>query len=267
MLRGLYTSGIGMQAQMNRMDVLSNNLANADTTGFKRDLTVTRSFTDEVMFRVNGHTAGPLPHQGLAGRHRPIGLSTSGIFVDEVFTDFSGGRLRAVHDPLAMAIQGSGFFTVDVTLTTGEVVTRYTRDGNFAMNAAGMLVTREGGMVMGVDGGPIFMPMGAGDIVFAPNGEIVVGGAVVGQLAIVDFEDLTTLRKVGNNNFDITDLTVAIPFTGSIIQGYVEDSNINVVREMIEIINTSRIYEANARFVQTMDQTLARAVNDIARRG
>lgn len=265
MVRGLYTAGIGMMSQMNRMDVLSNNLANVDTAGHKRDLSVTRSFTDELLFRVNAGT--PMETAlGFPPVPRPIGRHSSGMVVDEVFVDFSMGRIRATGDALNFALNGSGFFTVAVELPTGEVVTRYSRDGNFTVDAFGRLVNMSGALVLGFDDLPIMIPIGEGTPIVDPSGEIIIGGEVVGQMAIVDFANLETLRKVGDNLFDVTDLTEMVLFEGSVIQGYLESSNVNVVREMVELINVARMYEANSRFVQAMDQTLARSVNDIARR-
>jgi flagellar basal-body rod protein FlgG len=249
---------------MNRMDVISNNLANVDTTGFKRDNAVSRSFTDELMNRVHGEN--PCPITGHTRHHRPINLFTSGVFVDEVHTDFMQGGLQAAGDQYALAIAGNGFFTVSVTLPSGEVVTRYTRDGSFTPNEAGMLMTKDGGIVLDQANMPIYIPSGISEVTFDGNGRLSANGDLIAYLQMIDFEDYTTLRKVGNSYFDITAQTQMIPFTGSIVQGYLEASNINAVREMIEIINVSRIYEANSRVVHTMDSTLGHAVNTIARR-
>jgi len=253
-----------MQAQMNRMDVLSNNLANADTTAFKRDATASRAFTDELMQRIHGEQSNPV---GMQRHGRHIGQFSSGVFVDEVYTDFTQGRLRNVHDPYTAAIEGPGFFAVSVALPTGEVATRYTRDGNFTLNPNGMLVTKDGGMVLDQNDMPVYISIADGDTAIGLRGEVLSGGNYITTLQLVDFEDYTTLRKVGNNYYDITEQTQQVVFTGAVIHMHVEDSNINAVREMIEIINVSRIYEANARFVQVMDTTLGKAVNDIARKG
>jgi len=264
MLRGLYISGIGMRSQMDRMDVLSNNLANADTTAFKRDISVSRSFTDELMNRVHGEI--PCPVTGHERHHRPINRFTSGVFVDEVHTDFMQGSLQVAGDQYAMAIAGNGFFVVNVPLSTGEIVTRYTRDGSFTPNSEGMLMTKDGGIVMGANGMPIYIPREISEITVDAMGRIVAGLDIIGQLQLIDFEDYTTLRKMGNNYFDVTEQTVMIPFTGEVWQGHLELSNISAVREMIELINVSRIYEANSKFVQTMDQMLGQAVSQIASR-
>jgi flagellar basal-body rod protein FlgG len=262
MLRGLYISGIGMRSQMDRMSVISNNLANVDTTGFKRDVTASRSFTDEVMNRL--HAEVPDPITGHARHHVPINRFTSGVFVDEVHTDFMQGALQAAGDQYALAIAGNGFFAVSVPLANGEMVTRYTRDGSFTPDSQGMLMTRDGGIVLSDANTPIFIPQGFSEIIIDNTGRIIAGGDVVAALQMVDFENYASLRKMGNNYFDVTEQTVQIPFTGRVEQGYLELSNINAVREMIDIINVSRIYEANARFVQAMDETLGRAVSQIA---
>jgi flagellar basal-body rod protein FlgG len=249
---------------MNRLDVLANNLANVDTTGFKRDATAIRSFTDELNQRIHGET--PHPFTGAVNHGRGIGPFTSGVSVDEIYTDFMQGRLQYTGDQYNMAVTGNGFFSVSVTLPTGEVATRYTRDGSFTVDSRGMLVTKDGGMVLAQGGMPVYMPQDGAQVTVDVFGNISANGQVFASLQMVDFEDYTTLRKTGNNYFDVTEQTQFIPFGGRIEQAHIETSNINAVREMIEIINVSRIYEANARFVQTMDETLGKAVNEVGRR-
>jgi len=268
MLRGLYVSGVGMQAQINRMDILSNNLANVDTAAFKRDATATRSFTDELTLRIHGEDLKPFPIQPwpLERHGSHIGRFSSGVFVDEVYTDFSMGNLRAVGDQYTMAISGPGFFTVRIDLPNGDIADRYTRDGSFTLDARGMLVTKDGGMVLGLGEVPIYIPQGAAETTINVQGHVIVNNQVIGQLLLADFDDYTTLRKIGNNYFATTAQTLDVVFSGSIIQGYVEESNINAVREIVEVINAARIYEANSRFVQVIDQTLGQAVNEIARK-
>jgi len=265
MLKGLYISAVGMQAQMNRMDILSNNLANVDTAAFKRDATALRSFTDELAQRLHAeNNTNPVP--GAQRHHRPVGPFSSGVFVDEVYTDFLQGRLRETGDQFSAAIDGGGFFTVSVPLPSGDIVTRYTRDGNFTLNSQGMLVTKDGGMVLAQGNQPVYIPQGEGETTIDRYGNISLNGDTVARLMLTDFNDYTTLRKVGNNYYDVTPQTEQIEFTGTVVQGYIEDSNINAIREMVEIINTARIYEANSKFVSTIDQTLNKAANEVGRK-
>jgi flagellar basal-body rod protein FlgG len=251
---------VGMRQQMNRMDVLSNNIANVDTAGFKKDSVASRSFTEELMVRVHD------PRMFLPSRTAPVGPFSSGVMTDEVFTDFSPGSLHAETDPLAAAITGPGFFTVSYTLPTGEVVQRYTRDGAFTLNNLNQLMTKDGGYVLGQGGEPVTIPLEQGLPTIDGNGNISQNGVLTDTLLMADFTDYTTLRKVGNNCYEITPQTQMAAFTGRIEQGYLEDSNVNAVKEMVDLINVSRLYDANQRFVTAHDAILNRAVNDVARR-
>jgi flagellar basal-body rod protein FlgG len=249
-----------MRQQLDRMDVLSNNIANVNTTGFKKDSVASRSFTEELMVRVHDPLADWPRHSA------PIGPFSSGVMSDEVYTDFTQGGLHAETDPLSSAITGPGFFTLSYQLPTGEVVQRYTRDGAFTLNSLGQLMSKDGGYVVGQDGGPITLPLEQGPPTIDANGTISQNGEFVNALQLTDFADYTTLRKVGNNTYEVTPQTQIANFTGRVEQGFLEDSNANAVKEMVDLINVSRIYDANSRFVTAHDQMLNRAANDIARR-
>jgi flagellar basal-body rod protein FlgG len=257
MIRGLYASALGMTTQMNRMDVLANNIANTDTTGFKKDTVVTRSFSDELMARINDKTDGLMPS-------RTIGTMNPGIFVDDIYTDFSSGSLQITHGSLDIAISGRGFFEIEsFDRNNTSPITRYSRDGSFTLNADSILVTKDGFRVMG-ENGEIYIP--SGDILVSELGEIYVNGEYIDRLRLVDFEDSHTLRKHGDNLYNITAQSVIKDFEGTIVQGALESSNVNSVREMVDMITVTRTYEANQRMVTMHDNILGRAVNDIARR-
>ena len=163
-----------------------------------------------------------------------------------------------------MAINGPGFFEVAYTHPNGEVTTMFSRSGSFTLSDGGMLVTMGGHPVLNTAGNPITIPQG--DIVILENGGILVNDIPVDVIRMVNFEDQTTLRPFGDNLYTATEESVEIPFVGSIIQGHIETSNVNIVREMVEMIALSRAYEANARMLSIADQTLGQAVNEIARR-
>jgi len=255
MLRGIYTSAVGMTTQMNRMDVLSNNIANANTNGFKRDTVATRSFSDELMLRINDRT-------DFAGS-RVIGNIRPGVFVDDIFTDFSTGPLDITHGSLDAAIAGRGFFVVQDTDGNGNNIERFTRDGSFTLNNDGVLMMNSGQRVLG-EMGEITLPTGY--VTISELGEVYVDGEYIDTLRIVNFEDKHTLRKHGHNLFNTTDQSVQTEFAGSIVQGALERSNVNSVREMVEMITVMRAYEANQRVLTIQDGILSNAVNDIARR-
>ena len=256
MIKGLYTSALGMATQMQKMDVVSNNIANADTTGYKRDMVVTRSFSEELMRRLDD--PADIPHD--VG----IGRVSQGVFVDDVWTDFTNGSLRNVGGPLNLALEGDGFFTVQATGQDGNIVERYTRQGSFTRAADGSLVTQEGYKVLG-ENGPVTLPPN-GSIAIDDYGRVTVDDEYIDTLKLTSFTDNSSLRKVGGNLLETTGQSQSQAYNGTVRQGFLENSNVNSVREMVDMITVSRTYEANSRLISLFDSTLARTVNDIARK-
>jgi len=267
MIRGLYASAVGMQTNMNRMDVVSNNLANVDTAGFKRETPIQRSFSDELMRAIGG------PSSDMLG-NPVIGQVRLGSFVDEVHVDFSTGTLRQVYGPLNLAISGEGFFAVSMTDRNGETTERFTRNGAFTLDQNRQLRTMEGHLVLSATGGAITVP--DGDISVDSRGRVFVRDPdadlaeealqQVGAIRIVNFENPQSLRQFGDNTFSTTPESVQTAFAGTVISGYLENANVNPVREMVDMIAIQRAFEANQRVLTIADGTLQRAVNDIARR-
>jgi flagellar basal-body rod protein FlgG len=239
-----------MITQMQRMDVVSNNMANADTTSFKRDHVVSHAFSEVMMHRIND------PGLRLF-RNTPIGQVGPGVFVDDVWTDWTQGAFRNTGSDFDLALAGQGFFTVDLN---GEEV--FTRDGAFTL-FEGMLMTIDGARVQGLNGDIVLPP---GLVVFNALGQIFVDGDYIDTLRLTTFTDLHTLRKMEDNFFRTTEDSVMAAFEGNVLQGYLENANVSIVREMVEMIALSRAFETNSRMITIQDQTLARAVNDIAGR-
>jgi len=258
MIRGLYTSAIGMAGQMKRLDTASNNIANADTPGFKRDVVITQAFSDVLMRRVRDYEL-----HGINTTNN-LGPASLGLTINTIHRDFSAGSLQPTGRPLDLALDTSGFFQVAFIDANGNVTPKYTRGGTFTLTNEGVLVTLSGQPVLSISGNPITLP--PGNIGINPQGIITVNDEVVDTLNLVTFEDLTTLRPFGDNLYTTTAESVQLQYAGQLLQGYLETSNVNVVREMVEMISLSRAYEANARMVAMVDQTLGQAVNDIARR-
>jgi flagellar basal-body rod protein FlgG len=255
MIRGLYTSALGMITNMQRMDVVSNNIANVNTVGYKRDHVVSHQFSDVLMARIND--------PGLRMLHSwPIGNINPGVFIDDVFTAFTQGPLQQTGNPLDIALSGSGFFIVELN---GEEL--FTRDGAFTM-LNGLLLTAEGGRVQGING-DINLP--DGEIAINDQGRIYVNGEYVDTLRLINFDrdGLHSLRKMQDNFFRVSEYTLPgqeLPFEGFVVQGFLEGSNVNIVQEMVQMITISRAYETNQRMLTVQDGTLQRAVSDIARR-
>lgn len=256
MIRGLYTSALGMTSQMKRLDVVSNNIANSDTSAFKRDTPVVRSFSEELLQRLDDTSSTFYAHSV------PIGRVSLGVFVDDVSTDFSAGGMQQTDAPLDLAMSGDGFFAVNVTDGNGVTTEKYTRDGAFTISADRTLITKEGNTVVGTNGA-VRLDANA-DVVVDPSGNIFANGRFIDRLKVIDFQNYDSLRKFGNNLFDATPQSVQIPFRGGVIQGAVETSNVNIVKEMVELINVSRIYEANQKMITMFDTTLEQAASRIA---
>ena len=252
MIRGLYTSALGMITRMQRMDVVSNNIANADTTSFKRDQVASQSFSEELMQRLND------PGLRIFRPVVPVGYMSQGVFVDDVYTDFSSGALRQTFGSLDLSVNGQGFFCVDVR---GEEL--YTRDGAFTLRNDGALVTKDGGLVQG-QGGAIILPNG--EINISARGDIYVNSEYIDTIKMTNFADTHRLRKERDNYYRPIPDTPTAAFEGQLIQGYLENSNVNSVKEMVEMISLSRAYETNARMVTIHNTIMGRAVNDIGRK-
>ncbi|MDP9751532.1 flagellar basal-body rod protein FlgF [Thermoanaerobacter pentosaceus] len=250
MLRGLYAASSGMVTQTKIMDVLTNNLANVNTTGYKRDIVITSSFPN---FEVTRYGGDNVPPDG------KIGKMDYGILIDTFHTNFEEGSFTQTNGKLDFAIDGNGFFVIDTP--NGQ---RYTRDGSFVLSNDGYLVTQEGYIVQG-ENGPI--ELSQGNISVDEMGNIKNNGQLVDRLRIVDFDNYDGLRKEGNNLFFIDNSAnvQVIPATGRIKQGFLEQSNVNSVKEMVNMISVMRNYESNQKVVIAFDETLGKAVNEVGK--
>ncbi len=255
MIRGLYVSALGMTTQMNKMDVVSNNIANVDTAGYKKDTVVTRSFSEELLSRLDD--PGDLPHS------KRMGKITPGLFVDDIHTNFKTGALRITNAPLDVAILGGGFFSVAVADAQGNTTEKYTRQGSFTLGPDGTLSTKDGHAVLG-EQGPIIVPNG--NITIDDTGGLYVDGELIDKLKMVDFEDTHTLKKVGDSLFEAPAPSQVTAFTGKVSSGALENSNVNSVKEMVDLITVARTYEANQRMIGILDNIYGKAVNEVGRK-
>ncbi len=266
MIRGLYTAASAMLAHMRRQEVITNNLANANTVGFRADDTELKSFPLEFLQRVFD---GNRDSNGTLLPSRDVGGVGTGLMVDQVTTSFNEGSIRETHNPLDMAIRDTAgpnsppaFFVVQTPNGT-----EFTRDGAFNRNANGELVTNQGYRVLDANNAPIVVP--EGDLKVQPNGAITVENAPVGQLQIVTFANPIALDKPGNTlfaqNVRSGPPVAANPVDFQIQQNAIELSNVDPARTMAEMLDTMRAYEMNQRMVQAQDDILGRAVSDIAK--
>ena len=184
MIRGLYTAWTGMINEQKRLDVISNNMANADTTGYKKQGVTSQSFDDELTLRI--HDNNEYNHT----RAR-IGNMNLGVKIGETYHDFSQGSLRETGNTYDLALSGEGFFVIQVTNKQGETSTKYTRDGSFTVSADGYLVTKDGDYVLDTNGKQIQIPgaQTAANVTFDVKGNVMVDGQQVATLQIASFEN------------------------------------------------------------------------------
>jgi flagellar basal-body rod protein FlgG len=259
MLRSLYTAATGMEAQQLRMDVISNNLANASTTGFKK----TRAEFEDLLSDTLKGAGAPDPRGGTDPTPLQVGL---GVRTGSTTRSFGQGELLTTHNPLDVAIEGLGFFRVQ--RASGEAA--YTRAGNFRVDASGRLVTQHGEVVEpGID-----VPQDATDVGIRPDGTVTAKLAgreepvELGQLELHTFTNPAGLSATGNNLFAQTaasgEALRARPGqdgAGTLAQGMLEGANVRAVEEMIDMIATQRAYELNSKVIQSADQMLQRLTN------
>ena len=349
MIRGLYISASSAIAQNSRIDVITNNLANVNTTGFKKDTVLTQSFPEILIAKINnlpdtdllknrpankafesgksGELYNAATNSGFFNVKTPIGTDRSnriqfmvneegflvtpqgnyvlgingpintggaaievdargqviangavldrlkvsypsnvlgnlsyGVFNNEIFTNYAQGQLTTTNNPLDLAIEGRGFFSVETTEGL-----RFTRSGEFSKSADGYLVTKEGYRVLGENG---HIKLDAAQLTINEKGEIFDGAKLVDKLKMIDFKDQKALRKTGNGLVRVEEEgrpDNIIEFMGSIKQGFLEGSNVNSVKEMVEMLAMLRTYEANQKLVKIHDEMLGRSVNDIAK--
>ncbi len=247
MIRGLYTAATGMQSQQSRMDTVTNNLANAQTIGYKQDTLLTRSFEEQLISRLgdSGQPGG-----------QTIGSIAGGVHIDEVATLFGQGAHKATGIQTDLALTGDGFFTI--ATPAGE---RYTRAGSFTVSADGFLTTQDGQAVLG-ENGPI--QVGSEPFSVSANG-LVVHQDGVDALRITAFDDNSALQKTGSGLWQNTGAGTIAGTEVTVSQGYLEQSNVDLTEQVVDMMSITRNYEINQRVLKTMDERLGQAVNEIGK--
>jgi flagellar basal-body rod protein FlgF len=356
MLRGLYTAASAMNANNKKMDIITNNIANINTVGYKKDFVLSETFPEVLINKIhtpfdfsdregfkgvavkqegktyNINTSGgffrtktpngishntcvnlTINKQGYLSTYdtdvrgkmdteggylvlgnrgpvyvgegeveinergqvlvdgniidnlvmhvplRAIGTLNGGVRLDRIETNYRQGQLYETGNPLDVALKGEGFFSVE----TPEGI-RLTRDGSFQLDSNHQLVTSEGYRVMGSKGAMIIDET---PITLSEKGEILSDGKVIHQLHIINVENLKDLRKVGNNIYQIVEGAEVQekPFEGQVLQGFLENANVDPIKEMVEMITLFRNYESNQRILKAYDDTLAKVVNEIGK--
>jgi flagellar basal-body rod protein FlgG len=280
MVRGLYTGASAMIAQMRRIDVLSNNLANVNTPSFKRDTTLMKAFPEMLIRRINDDGVRVIP-VGSYDLMPVIGKLGTGVEVNEVYTRFIQGSLKQTENDFDLSLDGKGFFSV--MTEEGE---RYTRNGSFLLDSDGYLVTKEGHRVLGENG---TIQIKKNNFLVDEDGNVFVNDEytedpqrlvsmeenewnntiLLDRLKIVDFPKIRQIKKVGDSLYTETDHSgpafVIEEERPKVFQGFLETSNVNPVIEMVNLIEVHRNYEANQKMIQAHDGALGRAINEVGR--
>jgi flagellar basal-body rod protein FlgG len=261
-MRALYTAASGMNAQQANIDNVANNLANVNTTGFKKSRV---DFEDMVYQQIKA-PGSPTSQEAEAALGLESGLGTRAV---ATVRNFSVGNLRTTNNPLDLAIEGNGFF--QISLPGGE--TGYSRAGALHLSAEGELVTADGFAVEP----QISIPANALSVSISKDGIVSVAlpnqtaPQQVGTIELAMFQNPAGLQARGGNLFVATsasgDPVTGVPGTdgmGMVVQGFLEDSNVSVVEEMVQMILGQRAYEANSRVIRAADEMLQQ-VNNLAR--
>lgn len=241
---GMYAAVSGNLAAMRRLDIISNNLANANTAGFKKDK---MSFEGLLAGAVN---PPEVPQSTTAD---PI------LQKENVYIDYSNGPIKQTDNTLDLALDGEGFFAV--TTPNG---TAYTRQGNFRMSVDGNLITTDGYQVQGQNGSAIRIQGNRVEI--DAKGAVVVDGTPVGTISLVDFEKPYKLTKTGSTLFVPEEQQEPRPSaTTQVLQGHLEGSNVESISEMVQMIETNRYFEACSKVIRAYDDISNKAANELGR--
>ena len=317
MVKGLYTAYTGMINEQHRMDVLTNNLANANTNGYKKEGATAQAFSDQLALKIKDYTDAPFTARGL-------GIINPGVKIGEGYVDWTEGPFRETGNTFDLAIGGTGFFGIEYGVRQAdeedneegeegegtipglnndwrmrryldertlaaykagklsldeikengyEQMIMYTRDGNFTLTSEGVLVTQDGDFVLDEAGGHIELDPNL-PVQISTTGDVIQDGEVVATIGIYDFEKVTypdgrfaynTLQHFGENGYIPTDEAAEAEATGQIYAGFLEQSNVSVVDEMVQMIAVQRNYDTNQRVITTIDGTLDIAANQLGR--
>jgi flagellar basal-body rod protein FlgG len=255
-MRSLHIAGTGMMAQQTNVEVISNNIANMSTTGYKRRRAEFQDLIYQNMRRVGSQSAD-------TGSVLPSGAQIGlGVKTGAVYRISEQGSLSQTGNRFDIAVRGNGYFQVQ--LPTGE--TAYTRDGTFALSPEGVVVTADGFVVQP----GITIPANATDVTINASGEVLakIDGQIapqnVGQLQLAIFANEGGLEAIGDNlllatpgSGDPQQGAPGTPGYGQVLQGFVETSNVNVVQEITNLITAQRAYEMNSRVISASDEMLS----------
>lgn len=276
-----------MVVQQERLDAISNNLANADTTAYKMDEPIAKSFPQLLLRRMNTDVvpiphSGSLPVLGSLDKSPVVGKLGTGVELNEVFTEYTQGAMKNTGNPFDLALNGQGFFVVQTP--NGE---RLTRNGSFLLGPEGMIVTKEGYPLLG-ENGPLQVK--ANNVTIDEDGKVFQNNKFAGdprrlvsmeenqwedtmqidRIRLVQVDQPRYLQKQGSSLYLDTENSGA-PYVmedgqrPKITQGFLEASNVNPVQEMVKMISVNRAYEANQKVIQSEDQAAEKLLTQVFR--
>ncbi|HZG72134.1 MAG TPA: flagellar hook-basal body protein [Chondromyces sp.] len=276
MFRGFYTAASGMIAQQRRTELLTNNMSNANTPGFKADQSSMRAFPEMLLNRIDPISIPTEKNVNMSLEPRIGGLNT-GVYMQEAIPNFLQGDLRETGIRTDVALldvdmpsneetgqKGTVFYTVQSP--NGEI--RYTRNGNFTVNGEGYLATAGGLRVLDTQGQPIWVYTDEIDI--DSEGRVRRGGELAGQIGIAYAENPNMLVKEGDGLFRLENGELPTAFEiddiqFSIQQGFLERSNVNASRTMTDMLTAYRAFEANQKVLTAYDRSMEKAANEVGR--
>ena len=248
MTRGVYTAAAGMMANQAAQDAIAQNLANAGTTGYKEDIPRFESFQEALTTRLS------------PSDQASIGTLGSGAGLKDETTNFADGGLQRSGNPLDVAVTGDAALVIQTPQGL-----RLSRDGSLSMDARGTLIQTNGNAkVLGDNNLPIQIPNKAKDIVINPGGIITADGVRVGRLRLAGLSAADNPVKMGDNQYAVSTVRAASP-AATVRQGYLESSNVNVVKEMVSMISIMRAYETNQKMLQAEDDATDKSVNEVSK--
>lgn len=255
MIKSIYTAASGMVVQQKRQENVANNLANAQTAAFKMQDLLVSATGESPMVREQD------------GDRTVIGSMPSGIEIDDLLTDFSQGLIETSDRDLDFAIEGSGFFNIQYGTDRA-----FTRNGSLTLDRDGRLVNSQGYALIGTDlstgeNGDVVLP--SEDFTIAADGTVAVSGTPRYKLQISDFIDYGDLENLGNGiyrNVPVDGLNKEVMAdTFALVQGASEQSNVDILEEMVKMIEISRAFESNQRVIQSADEILDKVANQIGK--
>lgn len=271
MSKGLWSAVSGSIAQSQRLDTIANNLANADTAGFKRDQV---AFAQVMSDATSAALKEEVPRNPPTDKdlHRLDGRDIAFVILDGTTTDHSQGRVKVTNGPLDVLIEGKGF----IEIGTPQGV-RYTRQGSFKLAADGLLVNTDGNPVLRKGGGDAegdatargirLDPNAPGQISISKDGKIFQGADQVADIGVVEFVDLGLVKKEGNALYknDVAANISPDAVKSTLHQGMLETSNVNPIQEMTELLKATRLFELNQKVVKNYGELESRSVNDLGK--